>query len=59
MPENSTDESVVTCPACGSKLGLWGDLIAAALDAARENLEKTSNRNLWNALYGGDGIKVK
>ena len=59
MPENSTDECVVTCPSCGTELGRWGDLITAALDAARENFEKTSNRTLWNALYGADGIESK
>jgi len=59
MPENSTDESLVTCPSCGTELGLWGDLIAAALDTARENFEKTSNQSLWNVPYEADGIKSK
>jgi hypothetical protein len=57
IPENSKDESVVTCPSCGAELGLWGDLITAALDTARENFEKTSNQTLWNALCGTDVIK--
>ncbi len=59
VPQNSTDESVVTCPLCRTELGLWGDLIAAALDTARENFEKTSNQALWNALYSSDGAKSK
>ena len=59
VPENSPDESVVTCPSCGAELGPWGELIAAALDTARENFEKTSNQNLWNALYGADSINSK
>ncbi|HEV2962790.1 MAG TPA: hypothetical protein VG649_13255 [Candidatus Angelobacter sp.] len=59
MPENSIDESVVICPSCGTELGLWGDLIAVALDRARENFEKTSNLTLWNALYGAESMKSK
>lgn len=59
MPGNSTDECIVTCPSCGAELGLWGDLISAALDSARENFERNSNQALWNVLCEADELKCK
>jgi predicted RNA-binding Zn-ribbon protein involved in translation (DUF1610 family) len=59
VPKNSIDESVVTCPLCRTQLGLWGDLITAALDAARENFEKNSNQTLWNALHNFNRAKSR
>ncbi len=38
-----TDESVVTCKACGVTVGKWGDVKQHALEASAEEIKKRLN----------------
>ena len=36
VPDNSTDESLITCADCGARIGRWGDIRVGILEEAKE-----------------------
>jgi hypothetical protein len=38
LPDNPTDDSIVTCQSCGIEVGRWGDIKAAALNTVQEKI---------------------
>ncbi len=58
VPENPTDGSLITCPACGAELSTYGQLKAkiesSAVDTVREKFEQT----LRDAFKGSSNIKI-
>jgi ribosomal protein S27E len=39
VPDESKDSSIVTCQSCGTQIGKWGDVKAAALKKAKEEVQ--------------------
>lgn len=39
IPDDATDESMVTCKGCNTEVGKWGDVQQAAKDAARDEID--------------------
>ncbi|QNQ62425.1 hypothetical protein IB024_01300 [Brucella sp. 6810] len=38
LPDDPTDESIVTCKSCGVSFGPWGDIKARAMQMAKDNI---------------------
>jgi len=56
-PDDMTDESVITCNACGAENGTLGELKAAAFRLAEQEAEKHGESAFGEAFEGLDGIK--
>jgi hypothetical protein len=59
IPDDATDDSPVTCSGCGAELGRWGDLKAAASNAAAEKFKESIATTFGKAFEGVDGITFK
>lgn len=59
LPDEPTDNSIVSCSSCGVEVGRWGDIQAAALGAAKDKVEKDLTDVLREAFKGVEGFKIE
>jgi transcription elongation factor Elf1 len=54
LPDEATDESVVTCKSCGIEVANWGDIKNASVETVKAQIIE----DLKDAFSGTDGFKV-
>jgi hypothetical protein len=59
IPDDATDDSHVTCAACGVDCGRWGDVQSAAFESTTEKIKESIADTFGQAFDGLDGITFK
>lgn len=59
IPDDATDESPVTCSSCGAVCGAWGDLRAAAVEAAGQHATESFVDAIGRDFDGSEGVTFK
>jgi hypothetical protein len=58
-PDEMTDESIITCEACGAEVGTWGEVQAACMALVEEKAAQHLQGTLGQAFEHTDGISFK
>ena len=59
IPDEATDDSMVTCSACGSELARWGDVRTTLLEAATQVVKESVSDSFGKEFDGLDGVTFK
>ena len=59
IPDEATDDSRITCSACGADCGRWGDTQAAINESAIEKFKESLTDAFAKEFDGEDGITFK
>jgi hypothetical protein len=52
VPDDATDESMVTCKGCQTEVGTWGELKQAVINRAKDEVVSEVNKQLGKKLKG-------
>jgi hypothetical protein len=59
VPDQTDDSCIVTCTACQTPVGKWGDIKVKAVQHVQEAFEKEFKDGLRKAFEGDENITVK
>jgi len=59
LPDNPTDDSIVTCKSCGVEVGRWGDIKTGAKNTVKEKVTESIKDIFRDAFKGSKGITFK
>jgi len=59
VPDNPTDDSIVTCKSCGVEVGRWGDIKTGAKNTVKEKVTESIKDIFRDAFKGSKGITFK